>query len=85
MAGDTPGYASCRYLEYDAASGVFLCAKKHPALKKIKDDAVRYHEFEAKRISLPVVDYFDQYQMGHESNCAGYLYLKDVPQGFDAP
>lgn len=85
MAGNTPGHASCRYLDYDAGDGVFLCAKKHPLLKKIKDEAVRYHEAEARRISLPVIDYFDQYQIGHANNCPGYLYLKNTPQGFDVP
>lgn len=77
------GYNGCRYLSYDSVTDVFLCAKLNPRLKVIKDDAVAFNEKEARRINLPVVDYFDLHGIGHENNCQGYLYMKHLPQGYD--
>lgn len=77
------GYSSCRYLTYDPAHNVYLCAKLHPRLKIIKDDAVTFNEREARRIGLPIVDYFNLHNIGHEDNCKGYRYLTQTPQGYD--
>jgi hypothetical protein len=77
------GHSACRYLSYDPAAGVFLCAKLNPRLKSIKDDAVHFNEREAKRLNLPVIEYFDLHGIGHENNCQAYLYLKHKPQGYD--
>jgi len=77
------GYISCRYLSYDPGQGIFLCAKLHPRLKDIKDDAVTFNEREARRINIPVIDYFDLHGIGHEDNCNGYRYLTQVQQGYD--
>ncbi len=79
------GYNACRYLSYDPGANVFLCSKLNPRLKTIKDDAVKFNEREAKRINIPVIDYFDLHGIGHEDNCSGYLYMKHIPQGYDVP
>jgi hypothetical protein len=79
------GYISCRYLSYDPTDNTFLCAKLHPRLKSIKDDAVRFNEREARRVNIPVIDYFDMHGIGHENNCSGYRYLKHTDQGYDMP
>jgi hypothetical protein len=77
------GYDSCRYLTFDPANNIYLCAKLHPKLKTIKDDAVTYNEREAVRAGISVQDYFNIYGIGHGNNCTGYRYLTQIQQGYD--
>jgi len=75
------GHKSCRYLVYDQNSGEYLCCKKVSGLKEEIDKRVT--EFENKS----VVNGQDLSLLGRPlgDNCPGYLYLKNVQQGYDIP
>lgn len=70
-------------MTFDGQDMVYCCAKLNPRLKAIKDESVLFNEREAKKIGLPIIDFFDMHNLPHSDNCQGYLYLKHVPQGYD--
>lgn len=65
---ETSEPSKCRYLTYDADSDSFLCLK-HTGYAKLVDETLANHDL---RGDEPLGD-----------NCQGYLYLKNIEQGYD--
>ena len=75
------GHKTCRYSVWDQQTGNHLCCKKVQGLKEAIDDRVERYSLKAKKngqdlatLGRPVGD-----------NCPGYLYLKNMLQGYDVP
>ena len=75
------GQKMCRYMIYDQQTGKHLCCKKVQELKEEIDKRVEEYVARAKKngqdlsiMGRPVGD-----------NCPGYLYLKNILQGYDVP
>lgn len=75
------GHKMCRYLVYDQKTGKHLCIKKVDQLREEIDRRVEKHIEKAKATGQDLV------MLGRAigDNCQGYLYLKNVVQGYDIP